>query len=289
MTTINYELSDVARCGPLRRAVRDEVASPPMKRKKKQAKSVSMANARNARDTRSAEDVLSPVPQPLPKTPSTSARELRPQAPVNNAEASRYGLPYSQMPRTTGKQLGRDVKAVMKLIDVLSAGEHLDARRTELIQGILKTAEFEALIEPPLEYKILERGIKRKWEALSEFRRTMIGRIAANTVSEAVAMGLDQEDLDARDGRVTRLCDLVGFSRKVLKAAQQRLLSLEIVALLDPTRATRKWSKLRLGSMARTNIPQSARTLLMRSLTSSRSVRLWQYSPHRTAVITGIG
>jgi len=53
-------------------------------------------------------------------------------------------------------------------------------------------------------------------------------------------MGLDQEDLDAHDGRISRLCDLVGFSSKVLRAAKQRRCSLEKVAVLDPARATRK-------------------------------------------------
>jgi len=139
-----------------------------MTRKEKKKRSELMLNARAAKRARAGEDALSPAPESLPGTMDTCTRKLRQKAPVEYDDAIRCGLvPYSEMAGTTGKQRGRDVKAVMDVIDHLSAGAYFDARRTELIQGLLTRAEFEQLVQPRLEYKILERGIKRKWEALA--------------------------------------------------------------------------------------------------------------------------
>jgi endonuclease III len=126
-----------------------------------------------------------------PLSPAAATPELRERVRMSYSENSRK-RPYSEMVGTTTGALRDDTRKVINVITDIASGPWENQRREELIDSILRTSEFQQMIEPPAEYKLLAAGVREKLAVLcaDNLRATTTGRVAFNTVVEAVVAGI---------------------------------------------------------------------------------------------------
>lgn len=210
-------------------------AARDVRAQKKRRQHQSIANARaNLR--------LKPSP-PQPSSPDPSsdpAPSLRPRPEIVYSEQT-HGRPYSQLLGTTSQALQDDVRSVMREIDRLCAGPWHRERFRELVGGVLALSSVAELVEPPPEYRMVANGVKSRLHDMraASVHRHVHGRTVYNALVEAVAAGITNGDVDARDGRIGRLADLVGVHPASFRRARDRLASCNLIASIDPTRTTR--------------------------------------------------